>query len=121
MLAGACLLALVFTITECKLTLDIIKRQDDSDCGDPSNLSTNIGICTQADFAGDMDALCDNNCMEVYEDFYECAGIENDAQLKEFCGSEGGGDAEGGSTAAVEATLLSIISAVVVALAVTLN
>ena len=111
-LAGASLLALLFTITECKLTLDIIKRQD-TPCGNPNDPNTPLGRCTQAAFDEDIDTVC-NDCLEVFDDFFECAGIEDNPQLdrlREECNSAAG----------VGAALLSIIAALAVALAATLN
>ena len=111
-LAGACLLALLFTITECNLTLDIIKRQD-TPCGNPNDPNTPLGRCTQAALDQDIDTVC-GDCLEVIEDFYECAGIEDNPQLDQL-------REECDSAAGVGAALVSIISALAVALAASLN
>ena len=121
MLAGVCLLALVFTIAECTLALDVTKREDicqplcQSLCQQSDNACRSVGICILAALASDTDTFCDNDCVEVFEDLYECAGIdlEDDSQLEELreeCGSTG-----------VGAALVSVILAVVVALVATLN
>ena len=103
-LAGACLLALVFTIAECKLNLDIVEKQDitkrQNNC---INAETNKCIRYAAQSNGDE--FCDADCEGVFEDYTECTGggqIIIDGQPK--CGAAGLGSA-----------LLSIIAAVVVA------
>ena len=117
-LAGACLLALVFTIAECKLNLDIFEKQDivkrqGDDCGDILDPSTDLGKCFQYLTSRDVDDFCDNDCLEVVKDYSECSGteieIETDGKDLE-CGAAGLGSA-----------LLSIITALVVAMAATLN
>ena len=92
------------------MTLDIIKRQD-TPCGNPNNPNTPLGRCTQAISLQSAMIVC-----EVFEDFYKCAGIKDNSQqlldqLREECGSVAG----------IGATLVSIISAALVALAATLN
>ena len=84
-LAGACLLALVFTVIECTMTLDIIKRQGLS-CGNPNDTNTELGRCEQTVDDNDIDTLC-GNCLEVFEDYNECAGIDDSGldELKEAC------------------------------------
>ena len=107
-LAGACLLTLVFIIAECKLTLDI-KRQEENPC----EISNDLGICLQAVLDEDVATLCDNDCADILEDYAECGELDYDSeidQLREECGGAG-----------VGAALLSIMSAVVVALAANLN
>ena len=70
MLAGACLLVLIFTITECKLTLDITKRQIPN-CGNQTDPNTELGKCSQAADDEDVDTLCDG-CYDVLEKFFNC-------------------------------------------------
>ena len=112
-LVGACFLVLIFTITESKLTLDIIKRQG-TFCGNPSDTSTPLGRCSQAYQNEDFDTFCDDDCVDVFEDYAECLGVDIDDtnidEQREKCG-----------TAGVGAALLSIISALAVALAATLS
>ena len=112
-LAGACLLALFFTIAECKLNLDIFKRQDitkrqGDNCGNPTDTSTDLGKCIANQ---DVDDFCDDDCLEVVKDYSECSGVEIEIDGKDLeCGVAGLGSA-----------LLSIIAALVVAMAATLN
>ena len=109
-LAGACLLALVFTVIECTLTLDIVKRQETL-CGNPNDTTTALGICALAFELEDKDTVCDD-CLEVIEDYLECEGLDDYVQdIKDECGGVAG----------VGVALLSTISAVLVALAATLN
>ena len=114
-LAGACLLALVFTIAECKLNLDIFEKQDitkrqGDNCGDPTDTSTELGKCIEYAQDNDVGEFCDNDCVDVVEAYAECEGISVPDNDLDECGAAGLGSA-----------LLSIIAALVVAMAATLN
>ena len=127
LIAGVCLLALTFTIT------DALKKKQDLSC--VPTPGSDLFNCVTAFGTGDADALCNDNCRTALTDFYSnCPGGDTlDQVLNQVCGDNGGngggnggdggnGGGNGGnggdgdsSAATVGVTLFTIVSAVLVA------
>ena len=117
MIAGVCLLV-VLTIAECRFDFSItpsLKQSDD--CGDPFDTSSKLGQCVVAfqeaaaeaavDPDYDFDNFCDEGCVDVLLDYVECTGNDVD-DYDNPCD-------------AVTVTAISTVTAILVAIAATLN
>ena len=111
-IAGACLLALILTIAECKLDLkaELVKRQDPSDCGDLTDTSSTLGRCVS--IYTDYDSFCDGGCVAVFQEYNDCVGVSVDRaleQLEEACDD------------GITVSAISTVTAILVTVAAALN
>ena len=97
LIAGVCLLALTFTITD---AMD--KKQDVNEC-------VNLGLAATnclADFRKDPTSVCSGDCRSTLNDYYDACDSNGRRSFDRACGS----------AATVGVTLFTIVSAVLVAM-----
>ena len=124
-IAGVCLLV-VLTIAECRFDFSITpSAKQIDDCGDVNDGSSKLGQCAEAADDSDVDDFCCSGCVEVVEDYFDCLGV-GDYEYYEYIIDE----LEEGCDAyeeleetcdAVTVTAISIVTAILVAIAAALN
>ena len=107
---GVCLLLLTVTIAECGIRVRALDKKQENDCGDETDLNSELGKCIEAANDYDYDTAC-GDCRSVLEEYYECIGFDIGDEIEEACG--------GAPT--VGAAVFSTVMAAVVAVAAAFN